>query len=143
MKRVIKMSKAWIAAFTFGVLLTGCGGASDSGDVSTGPEADGPVGETIPSEASGSAVLSWSAPDSRVNGEGIKMGELDKYIIHYGQNADDLDRKVEVFGAKENPNMTHMVSDLDVGTWHFTIQVQDSGGLVSAPSTSVQKAIRS
>ncbi|MDN6320575.1 MAG: fibronectin type III domain-containing protein [Marinobacter sp.] len=151
MKRVIKVSKAWIAAFTFGVVLTGCGGASDSaGGVSVGPgagmakpEIGGAVAKPVFPGAERTAVLSWSAPDSRVNGDGIKMGELDKYIIHYGQDADDLDRKVIVYGAQENPNMTHKVSNLGVGTWYFTIQVQDTGGLMSAPSTSVHKQIES
>jgi len=146
MKCVIKVSQAWIAAFALGILLTGCGGGSDStntgaalGASTAEPETGGSIGEPIER----SAVLSWSAPESRVNGEGIRMGELDKYIIHYGQNADDLDRKVVVRGAKENANMTHKVSGLDTGTWYFTIQVQDSGGLISAPSTSVYKQIKS
>ncbi|MGO1461801.1 MAG: fibronectin type III domain-containing protein [Marinobacter sp.] len=150
MNSVIKMSKAWIAAFAFGALLTGCDGASDpvgessaTGMVVDKPEMSGAVVKPILPGAERTAVLSWSAPDSRVNGDGIKMGELDKYIIHYGQNADELDRKVVVYGAQENANMTHKVSNLGVGTWYFTIQVQDTDGLMSAPSTSVHKQIKS
>ena len=35
MKRVIKMSKAWIAAFVIGAVLTGCGGGSSGGSSSS------------------------------------------------------------------------------------------------------------
>lgn len=142
-KRVIKVSKAWIAAFAFGVLLTGCGGASDSKDVSTGPKVDDSVSRPAALDSARSAVLSWSAPDSRVNGDGIKMGELDKYIIHYGQDADDLGHKAVVSDAQMDAHMTHTVSDLDVGIWYFTIQVQDTEGLISAPSAAVYKKINS
>lgn len=37
MKNVIKMSKAWVAAFTFGVLLTGCDVETESADVGKAP----------------------------------------------------------------------------------------------------------
>ncbi|WP_417546000.1 fibronectin type III domain-containing protein [Marinobacter sp.] len=147
MKRVIKVSQAWIAAFFFGVLLTGCGG-SDSASTSTG-SASGGIGSDIGISqpnlpgSEKSAVLSWNAPDSRVNGDGIKMAELDKYIIRYGQDANNLDREVVVSDAQVEARMTHKVSGLDVGVWYFTILVQDTNGLLSAPSAVVDKEIKS
>ncbi|WP_261977560.1 fibronectin type III domain-containing protein [Marinobacter sp. F3R11] len=148
MKRVIKVSQAWIAAFAFGVLLTGCGGGSDSassGTVSGSAASDTENTVSLPAvpEQEKSAVLSWSAPDSRVNGEGIKMAELDKYIIRYGQDADNLDREVIISNAQEEANMTHKVTGLDAGVWYFTILVQDNNGLLSAPSEVVDKEIKS
>ncbi|WP_298450441.1 fibronectin type III domain-containing protein [uncultured Marinobacter sp.] len=138
MKRVIKMSQAWIAAFSVGVLLVGCGGgeSSGSGSVGSGNEPASPGIEKA-------AVLSWSAPDSRVNGEGIKMAELDKYIIQYGQNADALDHEIVIADAQVDAHMTHKVSGLGTGVWYFTILVQDSNGLLSAPSALVNKEIKS
>lgn len=134
MKRVIKMSKAWIAAFVTGILLTGCGGgdsssASASNDPGVSPER--------------TAVLSWSAPLTRVNGESIPMGELDRYVIRYGQDADDLSEEVVVTNAASEAEMSHEISGLGNGTWYFTIQVQDVNGLISEPSDVVSKAVSS
>lgn len=149
MKRVIKMSKAWIAAFAFGVLLTGCGGASDSPGVSVGPEAGitkpgmgGAVVEPVLPEAERAAVLSWSAPTTRANNEEIELYELDTYIITYGQDVDNLDREVSVPG-EGGVDMAHKISGLGTGTWYFSISVQDIDGLTSAPSGIVQKTFES
>ncbi len=147
MKCVIKMSQAWIAAFLLGVLLTGCGGASDSvsagtGSSSSGSDTGGSSEPALPGKEK-SAVLSWNAPESRVNGDGIKMAELDRYIIRYGQDADKLDREVVVSDAQEDAHMTHKVIGLDAGIWYFTILVQDNNGLMSAPSAVVDKEIKS
>ena len=154
MKRVIKVSQAWIAAFIFGALLTGCGGGSsgsasvgspgDSGDsAGSGCQVDsGGTGGQEPSPER-SAVLSWSAPLTRVNGESIPMGELDKYVIRYGQDADELSEEVVVTNAQAEAEMSYEVSGLDAGTWYFTIQVQDTNGLISEPSDVVSKSIRS
>ncbi len=90
-----------------------------------------------------SAVLSWSAPATRVNGTGIDMGELDRYVIRYGQDIEDLSGEVVIDGAASDAEMSYTVSNLDAGTWYFTIQVQDTEGLVSEPSEPVSKTIRS
>ena len=135
MNRVIKVSQAWIAAFVLGALLTGCGGGGSSESASTqGGQASSPER---------SAVLSWSAPLTRVNGDSIPMGELDRYVIRYGQDADDLNEEVVVTNAQAEAEMSYEVSGLDAGTWYFTIQVQDTSGLISEPSDVVSKSIRS
>ncbi|HTN32830.1 MAG TPA: fibronectin type III domain-containing protein [Marinobacter sp.] len=161
MKRVIKMSKAWIAAFALGMLLAGCGGGS-SDTASTGSSSQGTVHENVvpvvPGEpaipaiplepaipvvpADPVAVLSWSAPSTRVNGEGIAMGELDKYVIRYGKNKDNLNQEIVVEDAARNANMSYTVNGLGAGNWFFTIQVQDNKGLISEPSEIVSKQIR-
>lgn len=141
MKRVIKMSKAWTAAFFLGIVLTGCGGGGSSDEGSSGTVTGS---DTVTSgELQRSAVLSWSAPATRVNGAGIAMGELDKYVIRYGQDVEDLAGEVVVGEADSYPEMSYTVDNLDSGTWYFTIQVQDKEGLVSEPSAPVSKTIRS
>lgn len=142
MKRVIKVSKAWIAAFAFGILLTGCGGASDSGDTNTGPVVGGSVEQPAAPETARAAVLSWSAPKSRANNQDIELYELERYIISYGQNADNLDREVSVPG-EGGVDMAHEISDLGTGTWYFSISVEDTDGLRSAPSGTVTKTFKS
>lgn len=130
MERVIKLSQAWIATFAFGLLLTGCGGSSD------------PTYSGLNSvDRQKAAVLSWSAPRSRVNGEGIRMAELDKYIIRYGTNSDALDKEIIIADAQRDAHMVYVVRGLDAGVWYFTILVQDTGGLLSAPSEMVSKGI--
>lgn len=131
MKRAIKMSKAWIAAFIMGVVLTGCGGGGSSDSAGTSSAQGQQFAER-------SASLSWNAPATRANGEGIKMGELSGYVISYGKNPDELSEAVRIEGANV---MDYTINNLDYGTWYFTIQVEDVDGLVSAPSEQVSKTI--
>lgn len=191
MKRVIKVSQAWIAALFLGLVLTGCGGgssgSSDSG-VGTGdstgtdsgvsegtppssgssgtddgsdeseetPPSSGSSGtddgsdgseETPPSSGSGeevvdrSASLSWSAPTDRENGEDLSPYDLERYVISYGTDRDNLDNQVEVDNVGGLQTMTYDVENLSAGTWYFTIQVEDVDGLISAPSAPVSKTI--
>ncbi|KPP97196.1 MAG: Fibronectin type III domain [Marinobacter sp. HL-58] len=108
-----------------GVVLTGCGGGSSDSS------AQSQSGER-------SASLSWNAPATRANGDGIRMGELSGYVINYGQNPDELTEAVRIDDASV---MDYTVDNLDQGTWYFTIQVEDVDGLVSAPSEQVSKTI--
>lgn len=139
-KRVIKVSKAWIAAFVVGAVLSGCGGGSAGGSDSGTPITDNNTSGSS-SEVVKSAVLSWSAPLTRVNGESIPMAELDQYVIRYGQDADNLSEQVVVTNAQADAEMSYEVSGLADGTWFFTIQVQDTNGLISEPSDIVSKTI--
>ncbi|MBS3805340.1 MAG: fibronectin type III domain-containing protein [Oleiphilaceae bacterium] len=66
------------------------------------------------------------------------MGELDAYVILYGQDADNLDRAITVGEAS---TMSFTIPDLAAGDWYFAIQVVDTQGLVSAPSRVVSKSI--
>lgn len=165
MKSVTKMSKAWIAAITFGVLLTGCDVETETADVGkssgtnigtetaavgkapeTGVVAPGievPAGESIRPEAKRTAVLSWSAPYYRANNESMKPAELSEYIISYGQDPENLDSYVSVPG-RGVVDMAHKISGLrSAGTWYFSISVKDIDGLESDPSGIVQKTFKS
>ena len=59
------------------------------------------------------------------------------------QDANELSEEVVVTNAQAEAEMSYEVSGLDVGTWYFTIQVQDTNGLISEPSDVVSKSIRS
>lgn len=114
----------------FTLLLTGCGGAS-SGDGVTGS------GDQAASTGH-DATLSWTAPATRINGEGLVMAELQGYVITYGQSPDALTRQVEVNGSD---TMEYTIRNLDRGDWYFAVQVVDQDGLASAPSAVVSKQI--
>ncbi|MEP1213451.1 MAG: fibronectin type III domain-containing protein [Marinobacter sp.] len=139
MKRVIKMSKAWIAAFTMGIVLTGCVEGISGTSASSSTSANSGTSYSEPQQFSErSASLSWNAPATRANGEGIKMGELSGYVISYGQNPEELSEAIRIDDASI---MDFTITNLDHGTWYFTIQVEDVDGLVSAPSEQVSKTI--
>lgn len=129
-----------MAAAFLGALLTGCGGGGASSETSS----QGAFGDSGSKTVDGSkALLSWTAPSTRVNGDGISMGELDRYIIRYGKEADNLTEQVVIGDAAEDATMSYIVSGLGQGTWYFSIQVQDTSGLMSAPSAVVSKTIQS
>lgn len=71
------------------------------------------------------------------------MGELDKYVIRYGQDTDNLSEKVVVTNAATEAEMSYEVGGLGNGTWYFTIQVEDINGLISEPSKVVSKSVSS
>lgn len=133
MKRAIKMSKAWIAALVFGIVLTGCGGSSsDSGSQASGSSQG--------ADTQKSAALSWNAPFQRQNNETLEMYELSGYVISYGQDPENLDQTVRVSDAYR---MEYVVDGLSEGTWYFSVQAEDVNGLMSPPSDLVSKSIQS
>jgi len=169
MYSVIKMSKAWIAAFSMGLLLAGCGGSGSSSD-SAGSTSQGSdtqkVGDTgedagsnpqtpdnsdIPAalpeepqaqpEKDRTAVLSWEAPSTRVNGEAISDDDLVQYEIRYGTSPSSLDQSVVVTNVQGLISVSHEIDNLADGTWYFSILAQDNNGLVSPPSAPVSKTI--
>ncbi|MDX1754727.1 MAG: fibronectin type III domain-containing protein [Marinobacter sp.] len=130
------MSSKCLAAALLSAVLVGCvggGGSSDGGDLVS---AQGNGSQVFDPQRS--ATLSWSAPATRENGDGLAMGELQGYLINYGQDANNLSRRVEITNADV---MDYTVGGLSQGDWYFTIQVVDVNGLVSAPSQVVSKTI--
>ncbi len=71
------------------------------------------------------------------------MGELDRYVIRYGQDNENLTEEVVVTNAQAQAEMSYEISGLDNGTWYFTIQVEDTSGLISEPSDVVSKSVQS
>ena len=178
MYSVIKMSKAWIAAFSMGLLLAGCGGSSSgsSGSASQGSDSQ-EVGSTAGDSTSGdststapetpdnsttpdvtdvpdvadvpevqpekdrTAVLSWEAPATRINGEAISDDDLVQYEIRYGTDPSSLDQSVVVSNVQGLISVSYEIENLSDGTWYFSILAQDVNGLVSPPSDPVSKTI--
>lgn len=68
------------------------------------------------------------------------MGELAGYVVNYGQDPDNLDQTVRINNAN---TMEYTVEGLGNGTWYFSVQVEDSNGLMSPPSDLVSKSIQS
>lgn len=123
-----------------GAALVGCGGGGGASDGSgnTGSGSSGAGGGQNVVDPARAATLSWNAPATRVNGDGIAMGELQGYIIHYGQSEGDLSQSVEINDANV---MDYTIQNLSEGDWYFSVQVVDVDGLVSAPSSVVSKTI--
>ena len=140
MKSVIKMSKAGIAAVVFGIALTGCGGgsSSDSGSQATGGDSGTSQNTGGQQTIERTAALSWNAPLQRQNNESLTMADLDGYVISYGQDPDNLDKTVRVEDAYV---MEYTIENLSDGTWYFTVQAEDTNGLMSPPSDLVSKTI--
>ncbi|SFM43061.1 fibronectin type III domain-containing protein [Marinobacter zhejiangensis] len=132
MNGVIKKSRTALASLLVmgAATLVGCGG-SGGGDSSNASGLDGTPGTH-------SATLSWNAPATRINGDGLAMGELQGYVINYGQEAGSLSNKVRIGDANV---MDYTIGGLGNGAWYFTIQVVDTNGLMSAPSAMVSKTI--
>lgn len=142
MKRIINLSKIWIAALVFGIVLTGCGGGSDS--QGSDPQAGSQVSGSQAVERS--AALSWNAPGQRQNGDSLELYDLTNYIISYGQDPANLDQTVHVSSDQDNnypATLQYTVENLSAGRWYFSVQAQDNNGLLSPPSEVVSKTIES
>jgi hypothetical protein len=88
-----------------------------------------------PSQATGSATLSWQPPTQNTNGS--LLINLAGYHIHYGTAPDNLARTVTV----DNPGVTrYVMSGLSAATWYFQMTAYDRNGMESPP-TSVESLV--
>ena len=95
-----------------------------------------PVQEpTIPANA---ALLSWTAPLTRENGESLSMGEIAGFEVVYGTNPDSLDQSLAIGDASVDELL---VDELTAGTWYFAIRTLDTDGNRSRLSEVVYKQI--
>ena len=90
---------------------------------------------TIPANA---ALLSWTAPLTRENGESLAMGEIAGYEVVYGTSADNLDNSLAIGDASVDELL---VDELTEGTWYFAIRTLDTAGNRSRLSEVVYKQI--
>ncbi|KAA1170560.1 fibronectin type III domain-containing protein [Marinobacter salinexigens] len=116
---------------------------ADSGAGSTETVADGGaegstdtvIENSVPANA---AMLSWTAPLTRENGESLTMGEIAGYEVVYGSSADNLDQSLAIGDASVDELL---VDNLDTGTWYFAIRTLDIDGNRSQLSDVVYKQI--
>ncbi len=93
-----------------------------------------------PEPVSGTAKMSWTAPSTRVNGEKLEMGEIDKYTVRYGTEQNIEARSHEAI-VEDGQLMEYEIAGLGEGTWYFAIKTIDTNGLESAWSVSAIKTI--
>ncbi|WP_273203833.1 hypothetical protein [Marinobacter subterrani] len=99
-----------------------------------------PVTETAPAETipADAALLSWTAPLTRENGDSLAMGEIAGFEVVYGASADTLDQSIAIGDASVDQLL---VDGLTQGTWYFAIRTLDTAGNRSRLSEVVYKQI--
>ncbi|MDX1757076.1 MAG: hypothetical protein R3175_13525 [Marinobacter sp.] len=105
---------------------------SDSGDTGS---SGGSTGDAVPANA---ALLSWTAPLTRVNGESLAMGEIAGFEVVYGTSAENLDQSLAIGDASVDELL---VEELGEGTWYFAMRTLDTDGNRSELSEVVYKQI--
>ena len=93
-----------------------------------------------PEPVTGSARMTWQAPLTRVNGESLAMGEIDKYVVRYGNEESVEEMSYEVI-VDDGQAMEYEVAGLGEGMWYFLIRTIDTNGLASEWSDLASKAI--
>ena len=127
---------------TEGVVETGgdptAGTVVDAGTVTGTTEP--PATETVPEETipANAAMLSWTAPLTRENGESLAMGEIAGFEVVYGTSAEALDQSLAIGDASVDELL---VDELTEGTWYFAIRTLDTEGNRSRLSEVVYKQI--
>lgn len=134
-----RLSILWLATLIAAFALAGCDDSSDTASVNTPADStDETTGNAVNVATNDTATLSWVAPLARTDGESLTMGELQGYIIRYGQSPSSLNSHVAISAASD---MKYTINSLGAGSWYFTVQVVDVNGLVSPPSSIVSKTI--
>ncbi|EON91568.1 hypothetical protein MARLIPOL_12689 [Marinobacter lipolyticus SM19] len=123
-----------------GETTSGSDGAIDGGDGSgtdtSGDTTDsGSTGTAIPADA---ALLSWTAPLTRENGDSLSMGEIAGYEVVYGTSADAMDQSLAIGDASVDELLVDQLSE---GTWYFAMRTLDTDGNRSQLSEVVYKQI--
>ena len=106
------------------VLLTGCGGSSDSSPSPSNP--------TPP--VSYSMNLAWKAPISRMDGSSLSLNDVAGYKIYMGKSESNLDL---VKTIEDPQTLSTEITDLSQGKYYFAIATYDSENLVSPLSNTL------
>jgi len=149
------------------VLLTGCGGSTQS--ASTGSDASSSVVAVTPptSTGTGSTVASTPVASTPVastsnssgsssgattsttnvtlswsapteNTNGSALTNLAGYIIYYGTSASAMTQTIDINTVGM---LTYVVGDLSAGNWYFQIVAVNAAGVESSPSATVNASI--
>ena len=113
------------------LILSGCGGGSSS----SGKVVDKSDNKEIEEIVENNALLSWSHPSTRENGESLSLSEIKHYIISHRFNNEVTEYEVPY------PEENYKIKDLAEGTHYFTIITVDTEDRTSKPSEEVFKTI--
>lgn len=113
------------------LILSGCGGGSSS----SGKVVDKSDNKEIEEIVENNALLSWSHPSTRENGESLSLSEIKHYIISHRFNNEVTEYEVPY------PEENYKIKDLAEGTHYFTIITVDTEDRKSKPSEEVFKTI--
>jgi hypothetical protein len=92
-----------------------------------------------PSTAGQSSVtLTWTAPLARADGSSLALGEIKGYELSYGQQTNNLDKKVDLQGQETR----YTIKNLDKANWYFQIRTYDYNGLYSSPSELLEYTVK-
>jgi len=89
----------------------------------------------IPANA---ALLSWTAPLTRENGESLALSEIAGFEVVYGLSSESLDQSLAIGDSSVDELL---VDELSQGTWYFAIRTLDTDGNRSRLSDVVSKQI--
>jgi hypothetical protein len=156
----MKFLKAFCGLTVVALVLSGCGGGSNSSSsavssasssgagVSSAPPGSGTSGSGSSGSGSsgsgsgsnppptGSATLKWTAPTTNTNGSALTG--LAGYHIYYGTSAGSMTNEIDVANAGTT---SYVISNLSAGTWYFGIIAYTNSGLESAMSNVGSKTI--
>lgn len=125
------------------VMVAACGGGSGSTDSTSQPVADTPSPSPSPAPSpapatSGSATLSWQAPQT--NADGSALTDLAGFRIYYGTASGSYSQTINV----ADPTATrYTISSLPgSATYFFVLRAYDKNNVESAPSPEVSKTIQ-
>ena len=116
--------------FSVLLILSGCSGATDT--YSGGPP-------PAPPPVTGSALVTWTAPVSRLNGDPISLSEIGGYIVYFGTSSGNLTNAVTVAGGSTNQRQ---ITGLAPGTYYFQVSAYDQQGAEGPRSGLVSKVIQ-
>lgn len=91
-----------------------------------------------PAVPANAALLSWTAPLTRENGQSLSMGEIAGFEVVYGTSPDKLDQSLAIGDASVDELL---VDELTEGTWYFAMRTLDTDGNRSSLSEIVYKQI--
>jgi hypothetical protein len=94
------------------------------------------VANTVAATTTGSAMLSWTAPDT--NADWTVLTNLAGFHVYAGKDPSNLTRIADLAGGT---NTQYQATGLDAGIWYFTISAYNSAGVESAQPAAVSKTI--
>ena len=147
-----RFASAGLLALLLAAVLSGCGGGSGSsgatpmaaasqgggsgGSTTSSGSGGGIASNSGTSGSTGSATLSWQAPDTNI--DGTALTNLAGYYIHYGTHRGNLDQLIKIGTVGLS---TYVIDNLASGTYYFAISSYSTARVESTLSAIVSKTI--